>query len=71
MPEHRCIVCRKLLSGLRFSAMTCSDACRKKKSRMAKKRDSEAVERFEAYAEECTTEPEIVDPARNGATEVS
>lgn len=66
MSEQHCAACGKLLSGLRGSALTCSAACRKKKSREAKKRSTRAAEAFESYAEECSAEMAFVDPARNG-----
>ena len=61
-----CVACGKLLSGLRGSALTCSSACRKRKSRTAKKLASVAVERFESFVEECIADAQIAQQKRNG-----
>lgn len=65
-PGPRCRVCGKLLSGLKGSALTCSERCRKQKSRIAEKRNKRAVALFEAMCEEIANEAAIVDPKRNG-----
>lgn len=64
-PGPRCVVCKKLLSGVRGGALTCSAACRQRKSREAKKRDNRAAEAFVSYAEECSTEALIEQQERN------
>jgi len=66
MNEPRCAVCPKLLSGLRGSARTCSDRCRKKLSRLRLEVENSAVAAFEKLAAEATAEASIVDPERNG-----
>lgn len=71
MDEARCRVCKKLLSGLKGSALTCSAACRQRQCRISKKAAAAAVAAFEALCDEAAAEATIVDPARNGATKDS